>query len=182
MPPAPISQQLSPTRIAIGWPRTFFVLTLILVILTISAQLLIASYNRLLASRSKQVERDIEDLKDTIPSEDLERLVKFDRQIRNLRLLLNNHVYQTRLLDEIERFTLPQVRYSTLNIHRLNAVAALRGRAPSMEAVSLQAAAFSQSDSITSVTVKRASISNDGGVAFEMDLGFKRSLLQPYTQ
>lgn len=178
MPEIPLSQQLSRSQISIGWPRLLFVLVLVLVIGVIAVQLLIASYERVLVGRSQDLDRELQDLAGVIPSNDLARLTKLDQQIKNLRTLLSSHVYLSRFLDELERLTLPQVRYIIVNINRANSLVSIRGSAPSMDAVSIQAASFAQSPSIASVIVKSANISAGGGVLFNLDITFAPSLIQ----
>jgi hypothetical protein len=182
MPEIPLSQQLSLRQIPIGWPRVLFVLVLVLVIVVIAAQLLIASYERVLAGRSQDLDRELQDLAGVIPSSDLARLTKLDQQIKNLRKLLASHVYLSRFLDELERLTLPQVRYVIVNINRTKSLVSIRGLAPSMDAVGLQAASFAQSPSIASVIVKSASISTGRGVLFDLDITFVPSLIQSAAQ
>lgn len=179
MPEIPLSAQLSRSQISIGWPRLLFVLVLVLVIGVIAVQLLIASYERVLVGRSQDLDRELQDLAGVIPSSDLTRLMKLDQQIRNLRTLLNSHVYLSRFLDELERVTLPQVRYISVHINRATSRVSIRGSAPSMDAVSAQAASFAQSPSITAVIVKGANSAAGGGVLFDLDITFAPSLIQP---
>lgn len=184
MPEIPISQQLTSSRIVIGWPRTLFALVVVLIILLAAVHLMIATYSRTLVSRSAELEREIQDLAGIIPPGDLERLIKLDQQIRNLHLLLDERVYLSLLLDELERLTLPQVRYIILGVHLENAAVALRGVAPSMAAASLQAEAFAQSQFIREVTVNSVSVAagRGGGVTFDIDLSFDRALVQPHAR
>jgi hypothetical protein len=182
MPEMPLSQQLARSQIAIGWPRTLLVLVVVLVIIVVSLQFLIASYERILVGRSKDLDREMQDLQGTIPANDLARLIKLDQQIRNLKLLLDSHVYLSRLLDEIERLTLPQVRYIVLNVDRPNKRIAIRGIAPAMETVGLQAASFSQSPLISAVVLKNAAISSGGGVIFDLELSFVPTAIQSATK
>jgi hypothetical protein len=180
MPEIPISHQMSSARIAVGWPRTLFVLTAVLVMLVVGANILIAGYNRVLTSRSAEIERDIKALSAAVPAEDLNWLVKLDSQIQNLRLLLDRHAYLSRLLDELERLTLPQVRYTSADIDIANSSVSLRGIAPSLGDLSLQAAALRQSPHIIEVMVNSASTAVGGVVEFDMDLIFNLALVRPH--
>jgi hypothetical protein len=180
MPEIPISQQMSSARIAVGWPRTLLALTVVLVILTIGAQVLIAGYNRALASRSAEMDSEIRALSGAVPKEDLDWLVKLNLQISNLHLLLNQHVYLSRLLDALERATLPQVRYTVAEINIADSTVSLRGIAPSLADLSLQAAALRQSPHIAEVMVHSANAAAGGAVEFDMDLLFNLALVRPY--
>jgi hypothetical protein len=180
MPEISISHQMSSARIAIGWPRTLFALTAVLVILAVGAQILIAGYSRVLASRSAAMDSEIRALSGAVPGEDLDWLVKLNLQIRNLHLLLNQHVYLSRLLDALERATLPQVRYTVADISIADSVVSLRGIAPSLEDLSLQAAALRQSPHIIEVMVNSANVAAGGAVEFDMDLIFDLALVRPH--
>ncbi len=172
----PSSYQLQHSQIAVGWPRVLFSLVIIGILVLTGIQFLIASYNRVLLGRSEDLTKKIDELSKAIPEEDLARLIKFDQQIKNLKLLLNSHVYLSRVFDEIERLTLPQVRYVAINIDLSRNLLSLRGIAPSMEVVGTQAAAFSQSPSIVSVMMSGASTYAKGGVIFGLNITFKPSI------
>lgn len=152
-------------------------IAVVLVLAVVAAQLLIGSYSRVLAGRADGLTADIQDLAGVIPTGDLDRLVVLDRQIKNLGTLLGTHVYFSRALDEVERLTLPQVRFISIGIDRSRALITIRGIAPSLDSLAVQSAAFSQSSAFSSVTVKNTSQAASG-ILFDLDLAFDQSLIQ----
>lgn len=177
MPEIPSSRPFSQAEIQIGWPRTLFVLVLIIAIVVTGARLLIASYERVLTGRSEGLNQEIQDLTKAIPAADLGRLITLDRQIKNIKLLLGAHVYFSKFLDELERLTLSQARYIIMNISLDKRAVTLRGFAPTMDAVAVQAAAFSRSKNIERIIVKSANTSPaGGGVLFDFDVFFSPNL------
>jgi hypothetical protein len=174
----PTPRSLAAQEIQIGWPRTLFLLVVVIVLVVVASQLLITSYGAALARRADTLAGDIRDLSGTIPAEDLDRLLALDRQIKNLTALLGRHVYFSRAFDEIERLTLPQVRFVAMNVDRNRSLITIRAIAPSLEALASQAASFSRSLSFTSVMVKNTSRASGGGVLFDLELAFDPSLLQ----
>lgn len=179
MPQIPSTRQFSKAEIELGWPRMLFALILIIAIAATGARLLIAGYERVLSGRSADLDQEIQDLEKTIPADDLVRLITLDRQIKNIKLLLGTHIYFSKFLDELERLTLSQVRYIIMSASSDKQMVTLSGSAPSMNAVSVQAAAFSKSKNIARLIVKSANTSPAGGVLFDFDIFFVPSLIQP---
>lgn len=182
MPEIPQVFQFSRSQISIGWPKMLFVTVLVVLLTLTAAQFLIARYEYALTTRSQDIELEIQNLAGVIPETDLSRLTKLDQQIRNLKLLLESHVYLSHALDELEALTLPQVRYVSVGIDRAKTKISIIGIAPSMDAVGMQAAAFSQSPSIQSVAVNSANIAAAGRILFNFEIVFADSLIQPPLQ
>lgn len=174
--------QLAGARIAIGWPRMLLSVTIILIILVIAAYLLILTYDRILSAQAGRLDRETRDIADTISREDLQQLMQLDLQIRNLSLLLDRHVHISHVLNEMERVTLPQVRYMTVAVRiedgpERRIIAEARGIAPSLEAVSLQAAALGESDFVQDVRVNSVRVGEGGVMEFDINVLFNSSIL-----
>jgi len=174
----PTPKSLSQMQIEIGWPRTLFVFVLLLSIMITAANLMLVSYKRVLDGRNADIKQEIDDLSKSIPSADITRLITLDRQIKNLRVLLSKHTYVSRIYDQIESLTQPQVRWTIINVNAEKHMVVLRGLAPTMGAVALQTAAFSQSKQFESVTINNANTAV-GGISFDTELKFAPSLILP---
>lgn len=181
IPLPPQLQQLSSARISVGWPRTLFSVSVAFVILVVAAYLILITYKGVLSGRTGNLESEINNLAGAVPAGELERLTKLDRQIRNLYTLLNERSYVSLFLSGLEGMTLPQVRYTSVEIDRLNFGVRLTGVATSMEEVSLQTAAFVQSPGIVDARFSTVNVSPDGrGVEFDAELLFNPRLVSPY--
>lgn len=160
------------------WPRALLVFIIIVTIAVTAARFMLAGYERLLIGQKQDLEKEIHDLSNSIPADDLSRLITLDRQIENLKLLLSQHTYASNLLNEIKSSVLRETRYVAIKAELEKRSVTLFGIASNMNAVSLQAASIGQSPAIESVIVKNVAILPAGGAAFDFDVIFAPELIQ----
>jgi hypothetical protein len=177
MPETQYFKTMHSAPISPGWPVLLFSLTISIVILVTVIGFSLNQYERFLMKQSGDISKEISDLEKSIPPEDLSRITKLNLQIKNLKSLLPQHIYFSRLLDDIERLTLLQVRYLALTINKENKNLTIRGFAPSPDLVSKQAASLAQSSFINLVKINNANRVGTG-IFFELEVEFKPDMLK----
>lgn len=172
--PKPIPQ----AQITIGWPRNLFIFSLMLVLISAAASLALGAYKKILEGQNEDIDQEISDIAVSISPAEIQKLLTLDSQIKNLKQLLPNHVYFSRILDQLELNTHPQVRLVSFSVNQVNREISLAGSAPSTEVVSQQAAAYAAMKNIESVAIRNVSL-DPKGQKFNFSVRFKPQLILP---
>ncbi|OGY39348.1 MAG: hypothetical protein A2418_01625 [Candidatus Brennerbacteria bacterium RIFOXYC1_FULL_41_11] len=157
-------------------PKNFVFGSLAFLLAAASLYLFLSGYLKLVESRIKSSDREIQDIVASISLEEVEKVITLDAQIRGLKKLLPNHFYLSSVFDFLENNTNPKISFKSLKVSTLNNQIILSGTAKDLQDISIQAAAFKQHPDIKDVILK--DVSNIGlAYNFQLELLFSKSLI-----
>lgn len=96
----------------------------------------------------------------------------FQQKIRDFPLIINRHVYPSRLFRFFEELCHPDVWFSKAKINLLNNSIRVSGNALDFSTLDQQLAIFKEESLITEVSLSSLSINKKGGALFDFDLVF----------
>lgn len=157
-------------------PKNFVFGSLAFLLATGSLYLFLSGYLKLVESRIKSSDREIQDIVASISLEEVEKVITLDAQIRGLKKLLPNHFYLSSVFDFLENNTNPKISFKSLKVSTLNNQIVLTGTTKDIQDISIQSAAFKQNPDIKDVILR--DISNIGSsYNFQLELLFSKSLI-----
>lgn len=173
-----LTGQIGPERPIIGWPWRLFLFSLLA--LTAAAVLYFGlefGYKTYLNSQIQNRDGAIDELTKTISPEEQRRFIDFYSQLANLKVLLNNHLFTSRLFPLLESNTNQLVYYDSVDFSIKDRRLALEGVAASYEALSQQLAAFNQVSEVERVLINESR--RDGErVRFRLNLFINPALFE----
>jgi len=175
---AEIPKPFSQVEIRVGWPRTLLLASLIFFVLSVSVYFVLAGYVRVADRQSKDLDKEIQDIAASLPADEIQKLIVLDSQIKNLKGLLPNHVYLSRVLEYLEVNTLPRTKITGVVVSTKNRQLSLQGVVPDTQTASLQAASFEKSKDTAAFSIKSIGTSV-GGLGFIFEIFFNPSLISP---
>jgi len=103
-----------------------------------------------------------------------------DQALKNLKIILQNHVYWSNLFSVIEKLVVPQVTFSEFSskIEKGDSVVSMAGETSGYTYLAKQIRSFEQHSLISGSKVRNISLGTKGGIEFEMDIIFKRGVLK----
>ncbi len=173
--PIPVkNQRLTSTNLAS--PKNFVYGSLTFLLVSGALYLFLSGYLKLVQSRIKSSDREIQDIVASISLEEVEKVITLDAQIRGLKKLLPNHLFISSVFDFLENNTNPNVVFKSMKVAVQNNTISLTGTAKNLEEISIQSAAFKQNPDIRDVVLK--DVTNVGQIYnFQLDLLFSKSLV-----
>ncbi|MBI1975177.1 MAG: hypothetical protein HYS57_02335, partial [Parcubacteria group bacterium] len=138
----------------------------------------LAGYKKILRGQNQDLESDIQELANSLPPPQLGNLLTLDYQVKNLKRLLPQHVYFSKLLDVLERNTHPQVRLNAFSTDKGAREVVISGFAPTSEVVSQQAAAYAAVNGFHSFAITEVKLVV-GGYAFAFSFKVAPPLILP---
>ncbi len=155
----------------------------LIAIILFSIYILIAWYQSSVINRIDNIKKKIDETQSKISvyEEQKDEIIKLQTKFEMIDYLLQNHIYNTNFLDALEKYTLTNVYYKTLNadIHGNVSISAMTDN---FESIAKQLIVFQQAeDFIEFVEIKSAIFngsSDDQGlpVNFNIDLKVKKSV------
>ncbi len=175
-----LEQQLkTPTKMPVGWPwRLLIFSTIILGTATISYFGITLGYKPYLNSQISVLDSKINDLSKTIGNDQQKNLITTYSQLVNIQNLLDSHTVTSKLFDLLEKNTLTQVYYVSLDLSLLEKRLKIDGSAPSYDILSQQLEVLRKTPNIERVIVNDSKIIDDGTVRFSIQLIFKPELVK----
>jgi len=175
-----LEQQLEKTtKMPVGWPwRLLFFSTIILGIVIISYFGIILGYKPYLNSQISALDSKINDLSKTIDSNQQKNLITTYSQLVNIQNLLDSHTNTSKLFDLLEKNTLTQVYYLSLDLSLSEKKLRLDGSAPNYDVLSQQLEVFRKTPEIEKTILSDSKIINDGTIRFSIQLIFKPELVE----
>ncbi|MDD5760755.1 MAG: hypothetical protein PHF45_01730 [Candidatus Pacebacteria bacterium] len=118
------TKQLPPT-----WPKGLLTFVVIIFILTLGAYFALNYWNQNQISELNLLKSEFQNLRDTFALEDEQKVILFEKKLKNLNTLLTNHIYFSNVLYLLESLTHPQVYYTSLDFALDRNLIELRGTA-----------------------------------------------------
>ncbi|MDD2696806.1 MAG: hypothetical protein PHE52_01450 [Candidatus Pacebacteria bacterium] len=161
-----------------NWLNTLFYVSLALLLLSITGYFI-------LDNSIKASQKNLDSLRETLVKNKtaekvaLEReIIKYDRKIDNLSLLLSQHLAPSGIFELLQDSCLPQVHYSQFNLDAKQASLLLSGITQSFETLGQQFLVLQGSDWVNDVKLDRISISKEGKVTFDLSLSLNPNVLR----
>lgn len=149
-----LAERIGRERPVVGWPWRLFLFSML--VLAAAAVLyfgLEIGYKTYLDAQIRARDLAIADLSQTISPEEQRRFVDFYSQLANLRVLLDGHVFVSRLFPLLEANTNQLVYFDSVDLNMKDRRLALEGVAASYEALAQQLEALDRAPEIERVLV-----------------------------
>lgn len=154
------AEQFRPEESSVGWLWNIFIFSIVVfgsvVFLYAGMEF---GYGSFLKNESKQIQGDIDKLKDEITTDDQRELAEFYSQVYNVNQLIPKHLIISQLFDFLEANTNTSVYYTNFDISNTgnkSSVITLQGKTRSFELVARQLEALRQRPEINEVTLNTA--------------------------
>lgn len=164
------------TIVSSGIPKNFLLAALAFLILAGALYLLMAGYQKLATGQIENLDREIQDTVASLSSEEVERVLIIDAQLKGLRRLLPSHIFVSQIFSLLENNTNPQVTFTSLDLNVKENSIQLEGRAPSLTDISVQVAALKGVTYVTDVSLSDIK-QETASYAFRMEVIFKKDLV-----
>ncbi len=157
------------------------ILGIVLVVLSLAVYGGLVFYNKSLKQDLIPLKDRVEELNQQRDKQFEERVKTLDNSLKDLKIILENHIYWSNLFSIISQLTVPQVSFSTLNSNtksKDNYVSiSVAGKTTGYTYLAKQIRSFEQSQLISNVKVGGISLGTAGGIEFLMTINFKEDIL-----
>ncbi len=163
-----ISEKLNQEKLSVGWPWRLFSFSFLVILASGVIYFGLAfGYKNFLNDRISNIDSEIQQLSESIPQEQQDKLIKFYRQLANLQGLLNKHITSSNIFPVLEKNTNEGVFYNSAELKTVDRRLALEGVANSYQVLSQQLEAFNRLPDVEKVIVNESYLSG-GRVAFRL--------------
>lgn len=139
---------------SIGLPWRILVFAIVLFAFSILVYLgLRFGYEAYLKGQSAGLDKQLNQLATEVSQNDQQSFVTFYSQLVNLKGLLAEHTYGTKVFDFLEQYTLPQVYFTSAKVSTADGKTELQGVADSLDGFVAQLAAFDAAPGLAQKTV-----------------------------
>lgn len=120
-----------------------------------------------------------QEINQTADKETKEGIIALDENLDILKLLFENHLYWSKLFSKIEKLTVPEAYFSEAKISFLEDKVNLifSGNVLSYTILAKQMISFQEESSVENVKVSGISLSNEGGINFDLEIIFSKDIL-----
>ncbi len=165
-----ITEKLTREKLSVGWPWRLLSFSFLIILAAGVIYFGLAfGYKNFLNNRIGDIDAEIEQLSESIPEEQQEKLIKFYGQLANLQNLLNKHIISSNIFPILEKNTNQGVFYNSAELKMNDRRLVLDGVANSYQVLSQQLEAFNRVPDIEKVIVNESYLSN-GRVVFRLFL------------
>lgn len=173
-----LSERLGPDKLKSGWPWRFLIFSFLIALASVVVYLGLAfGYESFLQARIIQLDDDIEQLSQSIPQEQQDKLTDFYSQLANLQNVLNKHIFASNIFPLLERNTNHLVYFNIADLKMSDRHLVLEGEASSYQVFSQQLEAFNRMPSLQKVVVNESHAEN-GRVSFRLFLILKEEVFR----
>ncbi|OIO50921.1 MAG: hypothetical protein COV41_03080 [Candidatus Brennerbacteria bacterium CG11_big_fil_rev_8_21_14_0_20_43_10] len=174
-------QQLPKTELGVsGTPKNLLFGSAMLLLVAAALYLFCAGYAKVAQDQAVSLDQEIQSTVASLSKDEVTKVLTLDSQIRQLRILLPQHIAASRIFDMLEQNTLPKVTFTSMSFNTDTGSLQLSGTAQSLQDVSLQAAAFKQIPEVKDVAIKDIGITKNASTFnFKLDISIARSFVLP---
>jgi hypothetical protein len=170
---------LVPPKLPPAWPKGLLTFVVILFLLVIGATFGLKEYTQIKINQLNSLNKNISDIRSKFSKEDEQRIALFEKKLKTLENLLNNHIHFSKLVAFLETNTHPKVYYTNLNFDTSSNTLKLEGVAQNQEVLSEAINAFANnSTDIQTIIVRNVKINEDNTVNFNIDLIVQPQLIK----
>lgn len=153
---------VGPEQLPTQWPWRVLLFSFLLFLLTLISYFGLAfGYKPVLNSKITEKDQEIVALAQTVPVSDQQALVRFYSQLGNLQEVLRTHLFGSKLLPILEKYTNKQVYYKNLSLNISSRELTLDGIAKSYEILAQQLEAYNQAPEIERFIINQAESQKD---------------------
>lgn len=136
-------------------------------------------YGKKLKTELNDIKQEIADLESRRDKEAEETIIETDKRLNLVEGLFKEHFYWTKLLSKIEELTSPQIYFTESKFNFLNEKVELTfsGNAKTYTALAQQMVSFKEDPLVEKVVVAQISLSQAGGIEFDLSVTFSKSIL-----
>ncbi len=170
--------QFEPEKLSVGWPwRLLSVSFIIFLIILLTYFGLVIGYEPYLNSRIEQKETEINNLAQTVSNEDRDKFIGFYSKLDNLKNILDNHIFSSKIFPQLERITNKKVYYSGVSLKIPTREFEVDGVAENYGVLGEQLESFAQLSEVERYILNQSRI-EEGAVRFKATLIFKDALFK----
>jgi len=125
------------------WPVRILNIGIIAIALAVILTIILFVWNNvILKDKLESVRAEIKLLETNQQTQEAQKFVLIQSQLRSLKTILSNHVYSSKFFDWLENLTHPQVALSSISINLIEGSLQLNGVAASVDVLSQQVTLF----------------------------------------
>jgi len=158
--------------------NALFVFSIVIIVLVFSVYGGFWYYKKVLTDNIEEVSQKTLDLENERDKDEEKKIVGAEKKLENIKDILDSHVFSSKVFSFLEEFSNPQVSFSSFTFNAIGLQVELSGRAASYEVLAKQMVTFQNNSNINKVDVSGIQLSQEGGVEFEMEMGFKQELVK----
>jgi hypothetical protein len=150
----------------------FFVLAMLLFLISIGSYVAVVSYKAVLEQSIESKAASLQRAKEAFDPGLIEDLIELNNRIESSKDILSNHTSITPLLELLEELTLKNVRFSQFEFNKRDSgqiTLLLTGQAKNYASVVLQSDSFGQSRFLNSQIFSNVNLDSSGNVGFVFD-------------
>jgi len=157
-----------------SWPKGLLTFVFLIFLLVLGGVFSLNYFIKNQKEHIDQLKKEMEGLQSVFPIEKQEVII-FEKKIKNLEKLLDNHIYFSQGLSALEKLTHPQVYYNSLSFSSENNSFSIEGTAKNQKVLSEAISGFvNNPEIIKAVVLRNTKIAKDGSALFNCEI-----LLQP---
>jgi len=162
-----------------AWPKGLLSFVVIIFLLALGAYFGLNFWNQNQISKLSVLENEFQSIRDSFTVEEEQKVILFEKKLRALSNLLNNHIYFSNILALFEELTHPQLYYSKFDFSISKNFISLSGMAKNQgilsEAIS---GLINDSKRIKAVVLKEMQIDKKNLVSFSFDIYLQPNVLK----
>ena len=135
-------------------------------------------YKNSLDKKLESTKQQTESLSERENKEIQTKILALEKNLKNVKNLLSQHIYSSKLFDLLEKLTLPQVRWTDFNLKIESGLLSLKGQANNYSTLAKQILIFQEEPSFKEVNTSGISLGQLGGVKFNMEINFNPEIFK----
>jgi len=156
------------------------ILILVLVIISLSVYAGLFFYEKSLNKQVEKIQSQIEEINKQRDIEFEKETISLEKNLKELKIILKNHLYWSNIFSKIENLVVPQVIFSKLEGDTKSDGSAdltLEGKTLGYTYLAKQMVSFSQDDMVSNVEVSKINVADQGGIEFNLNINFIKNIL-----
>ncbi len=176
--PKSLNEQFVAAPAAVGLPWRLLIFSIVLFALSLLIYFgMNIGYESYLNSKVDGLDKQLDQLSNSVSQKDQQQFVGFYSQIVNLKTVLDQHIFSANIFPFLEKNTLPQIAYTEAKFNGASYSLELQGRAISLQTLAQQLAQFEKAPELQTAILKSTNFNEVGTVDFAISLTFQTSFL-----
>lgn len=135
-------------------------------------------YKNSIDKKIESTKQQTESLSEQENKEMQTKILALEKNLKNVKNLLSQHIYSSKLLALLEKLTLPQVRWTDFNFKIESGLLSLKGQANNYSTLAKQILIFQEEPSFKEVKTSGISLGQLGGVKFNMEINLNPEIFK----
>ncbi|MGB9848054.1 MAG: hypothetical protein ACPLKV_02525 [Minisyncoccia bacterium] len=159
-----------------GWLGKLLTLSIILLIISLGLYFIATFYQNYLNKNISDINNKIKSLSNEIAEGDRKEVLSFYSQLINLKALLSNHIYTSKIFERLELITHPKVAFSAFSYDYKNKSLKLDGYSDNLEFIAQQILAFQKVSEFSKINLTNLRTS-DNKISFSLEITFNPNFI-----